>query len=74
MILSAWLKANKIQRYVFAARIGVTPSMITEYCDRGVWPRKEVMQAIVRETNGAVTANDFLDVQPDTQPQPEPAQ
>ena len=60
MILAEWLKAKDIRRRDFAARIGVTPSAITDYCERGVWPKKETMQAIVRETNGDVTPNDFL--------------
>lgn len=61
MILADWLKKNDIRRRDFAARIGVTPSAITDYCERGVWPKKETMQAIVRETAGEVTANDFLE-------------
>ena len=36
--------------------------MITAYCEDRMWPGKERMEAIVRETNGAVTANDFIDM------------
>lgn len=44
----------------FAARIGVTPTMVTEYAEGRMWPGREKIEAIVRETDGAVSANDFL--------------
>lgn len=45
----------------FARSIGVTPQMISAYCN-GTWPGKERMAAIARETRGEVTANDFIDM------------
>lgn len=51
---------SKRGKRAFATAIGVTPQMITAYCSGTNWPRREVMEAIVRETAGAVTANDFL--------------
>lgn len=45
----------------FAARIDVTPQMISAYCS-DTWPGKKRMEAIVRETNGEVTANDFIEM------------
>jgi hypothetical protein len=36
--------------------------MISAYCDGRYWPGKERMEAIIRETGGAVTANDFIDM------------
>lgn len=51
---------GRVRRYQFAARIGVAPSMITEYCEGRAWPGRDVMAAIVRETDGAVTPNDFM--------------
>lgn len=65
MTLADWLKipnadGSRKRRRDFAARIGVTPTMVTEYAEGRMWPRREVMQAIMRETGGQVTANDFL--------------
>ena len=48
----------------FAARIGGSATLITGYCNGSVWPGKEKMEAIIRETGGDVTANDFLQGQP----------
>lgn len=44
----------------FADRIGVTPQMISAYCDDRIWPSRERMEAIAKETAGQVTANDFV--------------
>lgn len=68
MKLADWLKTptedgSKRSYGAFAKDIGVTPQMISAYCSGRMWPGKERMEAIVRETGGAVTANDFLDVQ-----------
>ncbi len=65
MKLADWFKqrnadGSKRLRYVFAERIGRTPSMVTDYCEGRTWPDRETMEAIVRATDGAVTANDFL--------------
>lgn len=65
MTLNDWLQipnsdGSKKRKRDFAAKIGVTPTMITEYAENRMWPRREIMEAIVRETDGAVTANDFL--------------
>lgn len=65
MKLSAWLDlpnedGTRKRRNAFAAAIGVTPSMVTAYCEDAMWPKREIMEAIFRETRGAVTANDFL--------------
>lgn len=68
MKLADWLNlpnpdGSRKRRNAFADRVGVTPTMITAYCEGSTWPGKERMEAIVRETNGAVTANDFIDMQ-----------
>jgi 3,4-dihydroxy 2-butanone 4-phosphate synthase / GTP cyclohydrolase II len=60
MKLAEWLKATKTRRNAFAERIGVQPSIITDYCENRIWPGRDKMEAIVRETDGKVTANDFL--------------
>lgn len=68
MKLSEWLDTpnpdgSRKVRGDFATKIGVTPQMISAYCNDRMWPGKERMEAIVRETDGAVTANDFIDMQ-----------
>lgn len=65
MKLSAWLDipnpdGSRKRRREFAARIGVTPTMITEYCADRMWPGKDIMQRIFDETGGEVTPNDFI--------------
>jgi DNA-binding transcriptional regulator YdaS (Cro superfamily) len=51
---------SRKRRREFAARIGVTPSMVKGYAEDGVWAAKEKQEAIVRETEGLVTPNDAL--------------
>jgi 3,4-dihydroxy 2-butanone 4-phosphate synthase/GTP cyclohydrolase II len=77
MKLARWLAipnddGTRKRRRDFAARIGVTPSMITAYCEDRMWPGKERMEAIVRETGGEVTPNDFIGLS-EPEPQPEVA-
>ncbi len=67
MKLADWLNipnpdGSRKRRSAFAAAIGVTPTMITAYCADDMWPGRDKMEAIVRETSGAVTANDFIDM------------
>lgn len=67
MKLAEWLKlpnpdGTRKRRSKFAADIDVTPTMITAYCNDQTWPGREKMEAIVRETKGAVTPNDFINV------------
>lgn len=76
MKLSSWLDipnpdGTRKRRRDFAARIGVTPSMVTAYCEDRMWPGREKMEAIARETEGEVTANDFISLTAqDTAPTP----
>lgn len=60
MKLADWLKSTGTKRYAFAEAIGVRASMITEYCEGRMWPGRDKVEAIVKATNGAVTANDLL--------------
>jgi DNA-binding transcriptional regulator YdaS (Cro superfamily) len=65
MTLAEWLATpnddgSRKRRRDFAALIGVTPTMVTKYADGEMWPGKERVEAIVKATNGAVTANDLL--------------
>lgn len=69
MKLADWLNlpnkdGTKKRRIKFASDIGVTPTMITEYCNGSIWPGKDRMREIERVTEGAVTANDFVHLQP----------
>jgi hypothetical protein len=68
MKLEHWLaipnpEGSKKLRSKFAEKINVTPIMITLYCNGEAWPGPDKMAAIARETDGAVTANDFVDMQ-----------
>lgn len=51
---------SRKRRREFAARIGVTPTMVTEYAEGRIWPGRDKIEAIVRETGGVVSANDLL--------------
>lgn len=67
MKLADWLNlpnpdGSRKRRSAFAAEIGVTPSMVTQYCLGRMWPGKDKMEAIVEKTHGAVTANDFIEM------------
>lgn len=67
MKLSEWLDTpnsdgTRKRRDVFAARIHVTPQMISAYCSGNIWPSKPTMQLIMSETDGAVTPNDFIEM------------
>lgn len=69
MTLAEWLDipnrdGTRKRRREFAARIGVTPTMVTEYARGRMWPGRDKMLAIARETRGAVTANDFVQCEP----------
>lgn len=68
MKLADWLNlpnpdGSPKRRDAFARSIGVTPQMISAYCADRMWPGRERMESIVRATDGAVTANDFIDLQ-----------
>lgn len=63
MKLAAYLEANGINRRDFAARIGVSGGRVTQLCEDGGWPSREVAERITVETAGAVTADDFLRIE-----------
>lgn len=65
MKLAEWLKKTKTRRYRFAERIGVRASVVSDYCNGRYCPRPRVAEAIIRETGGEVTANDFLSIAPE---------
>jgi 3,4-dihydroxy 2-butanone 4-phosphate synthase/GTP cyclohydrolase II len=61
MRLSDWLTTNGVSRVDFARRTGLSPSAVTQLCNNGdAWLSRETAEAILRETKGAVTPNDFM--------------
>lgn len=70
MTLGDYLAGNDLKRpkrratYAqFAVRIGVSTALVGAYCQGAVWPGRDKMEAIFRETGGRVTANDFLQIE-----------
>lgn len=60
MKLSDWLETHDVSRTEFARRIGVSKGLITQLCrEDGAWLSRDTAELIARETNGAVTPNDF---------------
>lgn len=69
MKLAEWFEipnpdGSRKSKAKFAEDIGVTPQMISAYCAK-TWPSRERMKKIERETDGAVTANDFVHIEAD---------
>ena len=62
MDLRAWLDSQEnLSKKDFAARIGLAHvQSLYRYLDGSQVPRGPFMTAIIRETGGAVTANDFV--------------
>jgi DNA-binding transcriptional regulator YdaS (Cro superfamily) len=65
MKLADWLAirnpdGSRKRKRDFAAKIGVSPTMVTEYAEGRMWPGRERIEAIVRETNGEVGPTDFV--------------
>lgn len=60
MKLADFLALNGISQADFAARIDSTQASVSRYCKGRVPEDKETMLAIMRETHGQVTANDFF--------------
>jgi transcriptional regulator with XRE-family HTH domain len=63
--LDQWLKEKRMTQAEFAARIGVDQSTITRIIPgdgkrQTRRPSFELQALIMRETDGAVTANDFM--------------
>jgi hypothetical protein len=59
MELGLYLKSNRISVIEFAKRIGRSRKQVHAYVARTNVPRDDAMTAIVSETKGAVTPNDF---------------
>jgi 3,4-dihydroxy 2-butanone 4-phosphate synthase/GTP cyclohydrolase II len=67
MKIAVWLKLNRIGRSEFAAMIGVSKGYVTQLCD-GAHPSMAMAERIAAATNGAVTPNDFINLEQDVQP------
>ena len=60
MLLKEYLKLNKISSKQFSRTIKVSEISVSRYINRKRIPNKKILKAIFRETNGFVSANDFL--------------
>ena len=61
MQIAEWLKIQQIPRTVFARRIRVSKSYMTDLCNHGAWPGAKIMWRIIRATRGEVRPWDFLE-------------
>lgn len=62
MKLATYLESTGINRRDFAARVGISNGRITQLCEDGGWPSRGLAERIAVETSGAVTADDFLQI------------
>jgi transcriptional regulator with XRE-family HTH domain len=60
MKLRDYLDKTSTSQAQFAQAIGVTQQAVSGWVFNGKTPRRGVLARIVRETKGAVTANDFM--------------
>jgi len=62
MLLSEWLRTKGEKRSHFAARIGVSATVVTKLCQGKQWLNRDTALKIERATEGEVTAADFVHV------------
>lgn len=65
MKLAEYLRLKGMSDTDFAERIGKDRSLVTRYKSGGVTPSLGVIVRIEAETEGAVTASDFLEAPPE---------
>ena len=63
MKLKTYIETEELTEAAFARKIGVSQVAVNRYCAGHRLPGRSVMQKIAAETNGAVTPNDFFDVE-----------
>ena len=63
MKLAEWIVLTGITRLEFSRRTGLSPARVTQLC-QGDWMTRDTADVIVRYTRGAVTPNDWLDLEP----------
>ena len=62
MTLQDWLTAQDLSPAAFARKIGKPQATVQRYVSGKRIPQPEEMALIVKETGGAVTANDFYGI------------
>jgi transcriptional regulator with XRE-family HTH domain len=60
MLLSEWLKREKIGVEEFGKRIGRSHATVSRWCTGKRTPSFDALQKIMKATNGEVTAEDFF--------------
>lgn len=60
MTLTEYLAKENTRQAEFASRIKMSPAYVSMICSGQVWPSREVVARIAKETGGKVTANDFM--------------
>jgi predicted transcriptional regulator len=61
MRLADYLSEKNLTHAAFASQIGTTQAAVTRYVSGTRVPRRTLLRRIVRMTEGAVTANDFME-------------
>lgn len=64
MLLRDWRKQNDLSLAELGERIGVRDATVSRYENGILLPGRENMEAIIRETGGAVQPNDFFGIAP----------
>ncbi len=65
MKLDLWLARTGMTRMAFAKKLGVSPATITALCnDEAAWMSRDIAARIADLTEGAVTPNDFIGLEP----------
>ena len=65
MKLDEWLRTRQTPRNAFAKAVGLSPASITALCnDAAAWISRETAERIADATDGQVTPNDFLGLEP----------
>jgi transcriptional regulator with XRE-family HTH domain len=64
MKLSEYLAAHDLTDPAFAALVGCDRTTVLRWRSAKVMPEREQMRRIAEVTEGAVTANDFYDIEP----------
>src|SRR3569833_141668 len=63
MKLAEWLRRNGVSRIAFARRVGLSPAAVTQLCNhQTAWMSRDTAALISRETGGAVTPYDFIEI------------
>lgn len=58
-VLEAYLRANDMTRIIFAKKVGVAPSRITQIIKHGERPSFDLMVKIEKVTNGTIGLSEW---------------